>query len=316
MRLSPPPGLKTRLSGIALVLAAGVAMYAPLDAQRGPQVPPMVKEGATEKISDHVYVIPDGSVPLVPNVTIVVGNRTTLVVDTGLGARNGEIVLREVAKVSKNADLGLATTHFHPEHDLGAHAFPANTRMYRSRDQQADIDGAGAETAKRFAGFSPLTAELLQGATFRKADVLFDKEQTVDLGGVRVRMIAMGLNHTRGDTAFWIEPDGILVSGDVVMSTVPNVGAASKLSTWIQSLERFEQLKPRRVVPSHGPMFDATTISNWKTFLTTVRTRAAALKKEGKSLDDTVKSMQDELGEKYDRNRMAGAIRAAYNEAP
>jgi len=275
----------------------------------------MVKEGATEKISDHVFVIPDGSVSLVPNVTMVVGSRTTMVVDTGLGKRNGEIVLREVGKMSKNTDLALATTHFHPEHDLGAHAFPSGTKMYRSRDQQADIDESGADIAKRFAGFSPDTAELLKGAEFRKADAFFDKEQTVDLGGVRVRMMAMGFNHTRGDTAFWIEPDGILVSGDVVMSTMPNIPGMAKLSTWVQSLDRFEQLKPRRVVPSHGPMFDATTIANWKTFLTTVRSRGAELKKEGKSVDDTVKVIQDELQDKYDRNRMASAIRAAYNEA-
>jgi len=292
-----------------------VMFGAMLSAQRGPQVPPMVKEGATEKISDHVYVIPDASVSLVPNVTIVVGSRTTLVVDTGLGRRNGEIVLREVGKVSKNTDLALATTHFHPEHDLGAHAFPASTKMYRSRDQQVDIDESGADIAKRFAGFSPDTAELLKGAEFRKADRFFDKEQTLDLGGVRVRMMAMGFNHTRGDTAFWIEPDNILVSGDVVMSTMPQIPAMAKLSTWVQSLERFEQLKPRRVVPSHGPMFDAATVTNWKTFLTTVRARATALKKEGKSVDDTVKAIQDELQDKYDRNRMASAIRAAYNEA-
>src|SRR5262249_26390865 len=198
------------------IVSVGTAL-----AQRGPQVPPIVKEGATEKISDHVFVIPDGSVPLVPNVTIIVGSHTTFVVDTGLGKRNGEIVLREVGKVSKNADLALATTHFHPEHDLGAHAFPAGTKMYRSRDQQGDIDESGADIANRFAGFSPDTAELLKGAEFRKADTFFDKEQTVDLGGVRVRMMAMGFNHTRGDTAFWIEPDNILVSGDVVMSTMP-----------------------------------------------------------------------------------------------
>jgi hypothetical protein len=29
-----------------------------------------------------------------------------------------------------------------------------------------------------------------------------------------------------------------------------------------------------------------------------------------------VKLVQDELQSRYDRNRMAGAIRAAYNEAP
>src|SRR5262245_13938487 len=302
--------MRTRLVFIVLILAS-MARFAVLSAQRGPLAPPMVKEGVTEKISDHVYVIPDGSVSLVPNVAIIVGSRTTFVVDTGLGARNGQTVLREVAKISKNSDLALATTHFHPEHDLGAHAFPANTKMYRSRDQQAEIDESGLDTAKRFASFSPLTAELLQGAEFRKADVLFDKEQTLDLGGVRVRMMAMGNNHTRGDTAFWIEPDGILVSGDVVMSTMPNIGGASKLSTWLQSLDRFEQLKPRRVVPSHGPMFDASTITSWKTFLTTVRARATDLKKQGKTLDDATKTIQDELQDKYDRNRMVSAIRAA-----
>jgi glyoxylase-like metal-dependent hydrolase (beta-lactamase superfamily II) len=307
--------MRTRSVFMAAVLMCA-ASFTVLSAQRGPLAPPMVKEGVTEKISDHVYVIPDGSVSLVPNVAIIVGSRTTFVIDTGLGARNAQAVLREVAKVSKNSDLALATTHFHPEHDLGAHAFPANTKMYRSRDEQTDIDESGGDIAKRFAGFSPDTAELLKGAEFRKADVFFDKEQTVDLGGVRVRMMAMGFNHTKGDTAFWIEPDNILVSGDVVMSTMPQIPATAKLSTWVQSLDRFEQLKPRRVVPSHGPMFDATTITNWKTFLTTVRARATALKKEGKSVDDTVKAIQDELQDKYDRNRMASAIRAAYNEAP
>ena len=205
----------------------------------------------TEKISDHVYVIPDGNVPIVPNVGIIVGSKGAFVVDTGLGARNGEAIMREVAKVSKGGELYLAATHFHPEHDLGAGGFPPATKMLRSRDQQADIDEFGLQTAKQFAGFSPLTAELLQGAEFRKADQFFDKELTIDLGGVRVRLMAMGANHTRGDIAFWVEPDAILLSGDVVMTSMPGFGSPySKLSTWLQSLNRFEQLKPSRIVPA------------------------------------------------------------------
>ena len=47
-----------------------------------------------------------------------------------------------------------------------------------------------------------MTAELLQGAEFRKADRFFDKELAIDLGGVRVPLLAMGANHTRSDTAF------------------------------------------------------------------------------------------------------------------
>jgi len=55
-------------------------------------------------------------------------------------------------------------------------------------------------------------ADLLKGAEFRKADTTFDKEYLLDLGGVRVQM-AVGPTHTRGDTAFFIEPDGVLFSG-------------------------------------------------------------------------------------------------------
>lgn len=304
------------ISTIGTVLALAL-LISPALAQRGPLQPPLIKEGVTEKISDHVYVIPDGGLPVVPNVGIIVGSKGAFVVDTGLGARNGQTIMREVAKVSKGPELYLATTHFHPEHDLGAGGFPTNTKMLRSRDQQADIDEFGLETAKRFASLSPDTAQLLQGAEFRKADQLFDKEMTIDLGGVRVRLMAMGPNHTRGDIAFWVEPDRVLLSGDVVMTTLPGFGSPySKMSNWLQSLDRFEQLKPMRIVPSHGPMGDAAMIARWKDYLTTIRTRATELKKQGRTLDDTVKTIQDELQDKYARNPMAGAIRAAYNEAP
>jgi len=305
-----------RTSRLVFILAL-IAYAVPAAAQRGPLKPPMIREGVTEKVSEHVYVIPDGSVPLVPNVGIIVGSKGTFVVDTGLGARNAETVMKEVGKVGKGGDLYLATTHFHPEHDLGAHGFPPNTRMLRSRDQQADIDEFGPDVARRFASFSNDTAALLKGAEFRKADQVFDKETTIDLGGVRVRLMAMGANHTRGDTAFWVEPDNVLLSGDVVMTTMPGFSSPySKLSNWLRSLDRFEQLKPVRIVPSHGPHGDASMIGRWKTMMTTVQARAAALKKEGKTLDDTVKTIQDELQDRYPRNGLAGVARAAYNEAP
>lgn len=313
--------MTTVMRTAAILAASGFAVVAfsagPAYAQRGPLPPPLIKEGVTEKISDHVHVIPDGSVPLVPNVSLIVGSQGTLVVDTGLGAPNGQAIMREVAKVTKGGDLYLVVTHFHPEHDLGAGGFPASTKMIRSRDQQADVDEFGLDTAKRFASFSAETGKLLEGAEFRKADQLFDTEQTIDLGGVRVRLMAMGANHTRGDIAVWVEPDAVLVSGDVVMTTMPGFSSPySKLSVWLQSLDRFAQLKPVRIVPSHGPTGDASMIARWKTLMTMVQARTAELKKQGRTLDDTVKMIQDEMQDRYPRNGLAGVARAAYNEAP
>ena len=73
----------------------------------------------TTKISDHVWAIMG-----FPNIAIVVGSRATLVVDTGLGPKNGATAARVAAKLApNNSKLFLTTTHFHPEHAAGEPGF-------------------------------------------------------------------------------------------------------------------------------------------------------------------------------------------------
>jgi len=107
-----------------VLLAAFTVSISTVWAQQGPVPDLLVQENATVKLAAHTYVIPDGNVSLVPNVGIVVGDRATLVIDPGLGRFNGETVLREVAKISENTELYVASTHFHAEHTTGYHAFP------------------------------------------------------------------------------------------------------------------------------------------------------------------------------------------------
>lgn len=308
--------LRVPVALCALASAVELSSFvAPAAAQ---PVQPLVREDAVEKISAHVHVIPDASVSLVPNVGFVVGERGIFVIDTGLGERNGATVARVARTLSPTGKIWLGTTHFHPEHDLGAKAFPAATQLLRSRDQQKDIDEFGLQLAKTFSGRSPFIAELLKGAEFRAADEHFDREHTIDLGGVKVRMIAMGPNHTRGDTAFFVEPDGVLFSGDVAMKPQPSFASPySSVRHWLESLDLFDSLKPQRIVPSHGPLGDVGLVAGYRTYLTTIQTSAAALKKQGKSIDEAAQTVADELKDKYpDRQRLIGAARAAYNESP
>jgi hypothetical protein len=135
-----------RISGRLTPTAAAVLVATTLFAQqRGPAPDPLVKENATVELAAHTYAIPDGNVPLVPNVGIVVGSRATLVIDPGLGRRNGETVLREVAKVSKNTDLYIASTHFHPEHTTGYVAFPPSAKYINSNVQEAEFEMSGMQ---------------------------------------------------------------------------------------------------------------------------------------------------------------------------
>src|SRR4051812_7744694 len=181
--------MRSRIS-VLLTLASGC-----IPALLGQPINPIVREGVTEKISEHVHVIPDASAPLVPNVGIIVGRKGTFVVDTGLGPPNGAAVTREAKKLSRGPELYLGTTHFHPEHDLGASAFPAETILLRSTDQQKDIAEFGLQLAKTFSGRSPYVADMLRDAAFRPANQTFEREHTIDLGDVRIHAIAMGANH-------------------------------------------------------------------------------------------------------------------------
>ena len=285
------------------------------------QQDPLVRENATVKTADHTYVIPDFSVGLVPNVGIVVGSRATLVIDPGLGKRNGETVLREVAKVSRNTELYIASTHFHAEHTTGYLAFPASAKYVNSTVQEAEFAEGGARQIENLSGRTPMTAELLKDATGRKADITFDRDYTLDLGGVRVRMLVVGPTHTRGDTAFFVEGDGVLFAGDVVMNeSFVAANAGSSVNAWLAAFDAFAAMKPRTVVPSHGPVGDGSLVPAQRAVMQTIQTRARELKAQGRSVDETAGTIQKELQAIHPTwgraNGAAGAARAAYAEAP
>jgi glyoxylase-like metal-dependent hydrolase (beta-lactamase superfamily II) len=89
----------------------------PLMAQTPPS--PIVRVEGLRQISAHVHIIPDDSVPLVPNVGYIIRDRAALVIDTGLGPQNGSAVYQVAKKLAGAKALYLVTTHVHPEHDLG-----------------------------------------------------------------------------------------------------------------------------------------------------------------------------------------------------
>lgn len=305
------PSLRAALSIASLLVAA-----------QQPPADPLIVPSAIAKVSDHVYVISDRNVGLVPNVGIIVGSHATLVVDTGLGPRNGETVLRATSGVSKNAELYVVSTHFHPEHALGESAFPASATIIRARAQQQDIDEFGLALAKTFASRSPVAADLLKDARFRKADVIFDREHTLDLGGVRVRMLSLGPTHTRGDTIIWVEGDRILFAGDVVMNRtfVAFASPYSSVKAWLADFDQLEPLRPVKVVPSHGPVGDASLIAEQRTMMNAIQARARQLMCQGQSADETAQTVQAELQAKnpdWAAPARVGLIaRSAFAEAP
>jgi len=260
--------------------------------------PPYVQAGKTIKVSEHVWVIPDGRVNLVPNIGVIVGSKATLVVDSGMGPKNGEVTLREVRKISPNAPLYLTTTHFHPEHVSGFQAFPAAAILVRPAVQQQELVNDSAPLMSLFSKMSPVHAALLKDVKMRVPDVTFRESIDINLGSVTVRLFTLGAAHTRGDNFAFVNEDRVLFGGDVITNRFFPILDKNGAS-WIKVLDQLTLLKPATVVPGHGEIDRPDLMAREREFLLLMQNRVRELKAQGKSADQTAAALTQELKAKY-----------------
>jgi len=305
------------LLGSILLTGSVAAQQAAPPAGRGPATNSTFPDREPERISDHVYAI-----EAFPNIGFVVGDRAVLVVDTGLGPHNGATVAKAAAKLAPGRMLYLTTTHFHPEHAAGDAGFPVSTILIRPSVQQKELEDDHMAMIDRFRGMSPQNKELLQDVRFRAPDILFDKELTIDLGGVTARLFWMGAAHTLGDELIDVEPDKTLLPGDIVMSkTLPNMpGPNANLKNWISILDQLRSQHFLHIVPDHGALGDGSLIDQEYAFLSNLQSRALELKREGKSAAEAGQTLLDEFRSKYpdwpNLNGIPGLVAHIYTETP
>jgi len=299
--------MKSHSKLVALAALMTIGVFAQM-----PQ--PMISENTTQ-ISDHVWAIMG-----FPNIAIVVGSSATLVVDTGLGAKNGATAARVAAKLApNNHKLFLTTTHFHPEHAAGEPGFPPGTFLIRNRKQQEEMEKHGQEMIDMFSGRSAENKELLAGVVLRPPDVTFSQEATVDLGGVTARLLWFGGAHTKGDELTFVEPDRTLVSGDVVQNKViPGIfGDGGTPATWLAVLDKVEALHAAHILPDHSEPGDGSLVGAERDLIAGIQTRALALKQQGVSAEDAGKQISGELKTQHPdwpNTNAAGFVKSVYAE--
>jgi glyoxylase-like metal-dependent hydrolase (beta-lactamase superfamily II) len=305
---------------LCFAILAAAMVYGPSMAVARPpqgQTPVLLPENSVKQVSDHVYVIMG-----FPNIGIIVGERATLVIDTGMGTRNGAVIVRAVSKLAKTTNLYLTTTHYHPEHASGEGAFPPNTVLIRPVAQQQELEAHAMEYVDLFSSRSALNKELLASVKFRTPDITFDKEVTVDLGGVTARLFWLGAAHTQGDELIDVEPDSTLISGDIVQNkVVPGLpDDRANVKSWVKVLTELLPLRPRFIVPDHSEVGDGSLIETDYAFLSTLQARALELKRQGKSADEAGQTLLGEFKTKYpdwpNLNGVPNVVKHVYTENP
>jgi glyoxylase-like metal-dependent hydrolase (beta-lactamase superfamily II) len=250
--------------------------------------PAPVVNGTPQEVASGVYVVPDGRVPLVPNVGIVLGDDAALVVDTAMGPRNGARIHEFARELAGRRPLYLTITHFHPEHGYGAQAFDDATTVV-NRTQVEEFHDKGAAYLEMFRTFGPGVAEQLEGVELVEPDEVYDGDVAgIDLGGRRVELRTWGRAHTRGDQVAWLPEERVLFTGDLVEERCfaifpyfPPDDADVDGERWLAVLDRLEALEPAVVVPGHGAVGGVEVVQEARAYIAQLRDESRRLRDDG-----------------------------------
>ncbi len=266
---------------------------------------PPVITGDPVEVAAGVFVVPDGRVPLVPNIGVIVGDRAALVVDSGLGPRNGAITHRIARALAGDRPLYLTLTHFHPEHGFGAQAFRAATILY-NRAQHEEFRQKRDGYLAQFRGLGAAVAAQLDGVEFVDPHVVYDGGTDLDLGGKVVRLRTWGPAHSRGDQVVFLPTERVLFTGDLVEDRFypifpffPPHDVDVDGRNWIAVIEELRRLDAGIVVPGHGAIGDAGLLATTHEYLTFLRSETRRLVGEGRDAAAIIATVGPQLHARY-----------------
>ena len=116
-----------------------------------------------------------------------------------------------------------------------------------------------ARASMQLTMLSQLVGEGLSGTEPAYANVTFESDHVLDLGGRRIEIRHVGAAHTPGDSFVWLPDAQVVFTGDIVyVGRILGVMEFSDSATWLEAFGAIEMLEPFHLIPGHGP---ATTLA-------------------------------------------------------
>ncbi|MFN3883841.1 MAG: MBL fold metallo-hydrolase [Rhodocyclaceae bacterium] len=162
-------------------------------------------------------------------------------------------LIGEIRKVTKQPIRRVIVSHWHADHYYGLQAFKAVGAEIWAHEAAKSVLGSAA-AADRLTQRREVLAPWIDDR-FRviPADVWLVGDTDFKLGGITFRIRHVGPAHSPEDLVMFVAEDGVLFSGDLVFrGRVPFVGEADS-KAWLAALDRLLAMKPRVMVPGHGP---------------------------------------------------------------
>ncbi|SOY60551.1 MBL fold metallo-hydrolase [Cupriavidus taiwanensis] len=191
-----------------------------------------------------------------PNSGVVIGDDGVLIVDTTATPAMAQDLIARIRTVTDKPIKYVVLSHYHAVRVLGASAYFAEgaQQIIASRGTYEMIVERGeADMKSEIERFPRLFAgvETVPGLTW--PTLVFEKEITLFLGKLEVRIAHLGSGHTKGDTVVWLPQQKVLFSGDLVEYDAACYCGDAQLAEWPATLDALQALNPEKLVPGRGP---------------------------------------------------------------
>ena len=139
----------------------------------------------------------------------------------------------------------------------------------------------------------------LPRARKHRRSLAFDRDYTLQMGGIEVKLMHFGNAHTDGDTVVYFTNLKVVAVGDLYTPGTPDpdYSAGGSIVGWGPVLAQILKLDFDVVVPSSGPMVTRADLEAFKTRMDLVVSRASALVAKGVAKDQLMAQLKtDDLG--------------------
>lgn len=219
-----------------------------------------------KKLSEHIWYMPFEEERDRPNLGYVKGDKMSLAIDAG----HSESHIREFYGLLQNEGLPLPSltvlTHWHWDHTFAMHAVNGLTIANKKTNDHLlecmnRIQTNGPEEFLNI--YDSIRKEYAGGkeVIVVPADIVFDGDMTIDLGGCTVKILQSKAPHTDDSTLVYVCEDKALFLGDATCSEFPDGGKDKTLAGELE--DKIRSIDPKICVEGHWqPVETEDTLSD------------------------------------------------------
>ena len=158
-----------------------------------------------------------------------------------------------IKQITKQPIKLVIVSHYHADHYYGLEVFKAlGAKIWAHQNVKGII---GTEAAKqRFQQRKEALFPWVDDSTkLLEPDRYLTGNSHFDMGGLHFVLTYVGPAHSDEDLVMLVKQDGVLYAGDLVfLGRIPFVGDADA-AAWSRALDKLLAMKPKVLVPGHGP---------------------------------------------------------------